>query len=398
MTNDHDSDTLDADLGDRFDAFAFSAGRDLRRPAPDSVLARVHRRQQNRQRIRLAGVSAAVLAVIGVVTFNLAGRQHDRDRIVPITLPTGPSGSVDESPPGTTAESVEVVPPTNPQASAPTSDVEATVAETTTVEPTTPTSPATTTTVASPAPWSPEAAYPSGFVLGCCAGNATGPASPPLTADPDPLADGTYAMEIIDWNPASPTQLRLSIRSLVPCADGVRECAQQEDGTYGVDAVGYSEQSRIVDVTLDNSVAVYLGGSDLDAPIGTGFKTMVRSTNGTSLAALMTAIAEAYETNIAGPLAAGATPESIEANLQANPELGFTNVIPEGQTEVDQLYFQFQDAPPVLLPPVRFIAAQDDQVGNVVLVDRSGTSALIPMTITIRDNLVTLELFAGHRA
>ena len=396
MTSNHDNDTLDSELGDRFDTFAFSAGRDLRRPAPETVLARVHRRQQNRQRTRVAGVSAAILAVVGIVTFNLADREHEQDRIVPVTAPN-PTGSVDESSPATSAQSVETIPTTNAPASVPSSDAAVNVVETTTPQPTTTTSPATTTTVASPAPWSPVAAYPSGFALGCCSGNATGHASPPLTADPVPLADGTYAMDIVDWNPANPTQLRLSVRSLVPCADGVLECALQEDGTYGVDAVGYSEQSRTVDVTLDNSVAVYLGGSDLDAPIGTGFQTIVKSTNGTSLAALMTALADAYETNIAGPIAAGATPESIEANLQANPDLGFTNVVLEGQAEADQLYFQFQDAPPVLFPPVRFIAAQDDQEGNMVLVDRSGTSALIPMTITIENNTLTLELFAGHR-
>ena len=167
-----------------------------------------------------------------------------------------------------------------------------------------PTTTVPTTTPAS-ATWTDADAYPSGFGMGCCGANSTGSASPALTASPAPLADGTYAMDVVGWSPDDPTRLQVSVRSLVPCADGVVDCSPLDDGTYGPDEVGFSEESRTIDVTLDDSVTVYLAGDDIDAPADQGLRSILRSTNGAGLAELMSAIADAYETAIATPLRAG---------------------------------------------------------------------------------------------
>jgi hypothetical protein len=220
--------------------------------------------------------------------------------------------------------------------------------------------------------------------MGCCGANSTGSASPALTASPDPLADGTYAMDVVGWSPDDPTKLQVSVRSLVLCADGVVDCSPQTDGTYGPDEVGYSDESRTIDVTLDNSVIVYLAGDEIDTTPELG--SILRSTNGVGLAGLMTAIADAYEAAIATPLREGAAVDDIVADLQANPRLGFTSA---AEQMTGQLYFSVADAPPVLFQAV---ANQGEPL------ERSGTSVLIPRTVTIQNGAISLEFYAGFRS
>jgi hypothetical protein len=258
----------------------------------------------------------------------------------------------------------------------------------TTAPTTTPDSdPATTVPTTPPsAAWTDADAYPSGYGMGCCGANSTGSASPALTASPAPIADGTYALDVVGWSPQDPTRLQVSVRSLVPCADGVVGCSPLADGTYGPDEVGYSEESRTIVVTLDDSVVVYLAGDDIDAPVDQGQRSILRSTNGNGLAELMTAIAEAYETEIATPLRAGTAVDDIVADLQANPRSGFTSA---AEQMTGQLYFTFGDAPPVLFQAV---ANQGEPL------ERSGTSVLIPRTFAIQQGAISLELYAGFRS
>jgi len=222
--------------------------------------------------------------------------------------------------------------------------------------------------------------------MGCCGANATGSASPALTTSPAALADGTYALEVVGWSPEEPTRLQVLVRSLVPCADGVVGCSPLDDGTYGPDEVGYSGKSRTLDVTLDDSVVVYLAGDDIDAPVDQVQRSILRSTNGNGLADLMTAIADAYEAEIATPLRGGAAADDIVADLQANPRSGFTSA---AEQMTGLLYFSFGEAPPVLFQTVT------DQ-GEPL--ERSGTSVLIPMTLAIQQGSTTLEFYAGFRS
>ena len=184
----------------------------------------------------------------------------------------------------------------------------------------------------------------------------------------------------------TPTRLQVSVRSLVSCADGVVGCSPLEDGTYGPDEVGYSEESRTIDVTLDDSVIAYVAGDAIDTPGTPELRSILRSTNGIGLADLMTAIADAYEAAIATPLSGGTAVEDIVADLQANPRLGFTSA---AEQMTGQLYFSFGDAPPVLFQAV---ADQGEPL------ERSGTSVLIPRTFTIQNGAISVEFYAGFRS
>ena len=234
--------------------------------------------------------------------------------------------------------------------------------------------------------WTDAAEYPSGFVMGCCGANSAGSPSPALTASPAALDDGTYALDVVGWSPDEPTRLQVSVRGLVPCADGVIDCSPLEDGTYGPDEVGYSEASRAIELTLDDLVVVYMAGDDVDGELTEGLQSILRSTDGVGLTGLMSAIAEAYETAIAAPLRAGIAVDDIVADLQANPRFGFTSAL---EQMTGQLYFSFGSAPPVLFQAVA------DQGAPL---ERSGTSVLIPRTFSIQHGVITLEFYAGFRS
>lgn len=259
----------------------------------------------------------------------------------------------------------------------------------TTVTSQSPISPPVTTVSTTTPPsdaWTDAAAYPSGFVMGCCGANSAGSASPALTASPAALDDGTYALGIVGWSPDEPARLHASVRGLVPCADGVIDCSPLADGGYGPDEVGYSEASRSIEVTLDDSVAVYVAGDNVDGQLTEGQQSILRSTDGAGLAGLMSAIAEAYETAIAAPLRAGIAVDDIVADLQANPRFGFTSAV---EQMTGQLYFSFGSAPPVLFQAVANQGAP---------LERSGTSVLIPRTFSIQHGVISLEFYAGFRS
>jgi hypothetical protein len=234
--------------------------------------------------------------------------------------------------------------------------------------------------------WTDVDAYPSGFGPGCCGSNSTGPTSPPLADDPAPLADGVYSFDVVEWSADDPTALRVSVRAFVPCADGVQECSPSETGTYGPGEIGLSDTSRQIDIVLDGSVVAYVAGDDTSGSFEEDLRSILRSTDGNGLAALMTAMADAYDTAIATPLRAGTPIDDIVADLQANPAHGFTSAT---DLMTGQLYFTTGDAPPVLFQAVA------DQGAPL---ERSGTSALIPRTLTVDAGTISLELYAGFRS
>ncbi len=251
------------------------------------------------------------------------------------------------------------------------------------------TEPAPSSTPTTPLPtagWTDVAAYPSDFGQSEAAGNATGSPSPALTADPAPLANGTYALEITGWEPHDPTKLLVSVRSIVRCADGVPGCSPLGDGTYGPDDVGFSAESRQIELTLDDSVTVYLGSQDIVSAADGQLIGILRSSDGTGLAALMSAIADAYTTAFTGPLNAGASADDIVTDLQTNPRDGFTSA---AEQLTGQLWFSSAGAPPVLFQTV---ADQGQPL------PRFGTSVLIPRVLTVENGAITLELYAGFRS
>jgi hypothetical protein len=349
---------IEQQVADYCDWLVAETGAELRPTTRDAAAAAS---AQSRVWSRVAMIAAAALLVVGAGVV-LANRDGVRTPDTPPTLGTLPPTATTLSSDQATmpSESVTTTPDTEPVDTAP-------------------------TTTPSSATWTDADSYPSNYGMGCCGANATGSPSPALTGSPAPLADGTYAMETVGWTADDPSRVQVSLRSLVPCADGVDSCSPLADGTYGPDEVGYSADARSMDVTLDDSVTVYLAGDDIDAESATRGSTL-RTTDGTGLADLMLALANAYETEIGGPLRAGIPVNFIAADLQANPRSGFTSA---AELFTGELYFSFRDAPPVLF---QALAQQGEPL------PRSGTSVLIPRTLTIEQGVTTLELYAGFRS
>ena len=255
------------------------------------------------------------------------------------------------------------------------------------VETTTPsTTPSTTpTTISSPPPaaetWS-SAPLPGFGVVNCCGANATGPASPEFTPDGQPLADGYYWANVSEWSGADPARLGISVRRLVPCADGVDECSPYADGTYGADEVGLSDDERALEVALDPSVAVELTGVDPTSANG-----VHRRSDGTALAELLSALAASYDELIGGPVSAGTLPETVVADLRANPRGGFTR----RRTTSDSCTSAMATRRRSCSSPWR---SRDD--ANVLHpLPRSGTGAVDLIALEVRDGALILYFYAG---
>lgn len=328
-----------------------------------------------RMRLRLLAVPALL-----IMTAASCGSDDD-----PVT-----SGVVPPTSAGSTTETSETPPPSS---AAPVSSVVTTLPPVDS-EPATTAAPTTSIAATSipetsdpePVTWTDVDDYPSGFGQGCCGANSSGPISPELAAAPAQLTNGIYSFDVVDWSPTDPTLLRVSVRAFVPCGDGVTDCSPMDDGTYLPGDIGYSDASRQIDVDLDDSVVVYLGGTDPRVSGDEGLEGILRSTSGRGLADLMSAVADAYDTAIAAPLSAGTPVAEIVADLQANPAHGFTSAI---EQMTGELYFSHDGAPPVLFQVVA------DQGAPIA---RSGTSALIPRTFTVEDGAISLEFYAGFRS
>jgi hypothetical protein len=236
------------------------------------------------------------------------------------------------------------------------------------------------------APWTP-APFPTFGLVPCCGANATGPTSPEFTPTGQPLADGLYWADITNWSPDNPTGLGVSVRRLVPCADGVRQCYPLGDGTYGADEVGLSDDERALDVTLDPSVAVELAGVDPAQVSSDSVGGVNRRSDGAALVELLSALAASYDELIGAPIAAGTSPETVVSDLRSNPRGGFT----AAPDQMGRLYFTDGDAPSVLFQSVgRLDAANVPQP-----LPRSGTSAVDLTALEVRDGVQTLYFYAG---
>ena len=319
-----------------------------------------HPNRRRRASVVALALVAAAAAVVGVVVLT----QPSEDPVVS----TDTTGST--RPPATSGPDTSGPAPT-PPATAPTSPA------------TTPTSPATPP---AGAPWTPEPPPEFGLVA-CCGANATGPTSPEFTPAGQPLADGLYWADVAAWSSDDPTRLGVSVRRLVPCADGVRQCSPAGDGTYGADEVGLSDDERALDVTLDPSVAVELAGVDPAQVSSDSVGGVNRRSDGAALVDLLSALAAGYDELIGAPIAAGTSPETVVSDLRSNPRGGFTGA----PDQMGQLYFTDGDAPSVLFQSVGLLDA-----ANVPQpLPRSGTSAVDLTALEVRDGVMTLYFYAG---
>jgi len=312
------------------------------------------RRRRRMVTLAAVAVAAAAAAVVGVVVLN---RPSD-DPVVAAGTTDGPD--VETTTPSTT--------PTTPAA---------------TTQATTPTTVPSTPPVAET--WS-SAPLPTFGLVTCCGANATGPASPEFTPTGQSLADGFYWADVSSWSPDDPTRLGISVRRRVPCADGVRECFPDADGTYGPDEVGLSDDERTLEVPLDSSTAIELFGVE-PVQASSGTDGVNRRSDGTALAELLSALATSYDELIATPIAGGTSPETVVNDLRTNPRGGFSSA----PVDVGELFFTHADAPAVLLQSV---ASRDDD--NVLQpLPRSGTSVVDLAVLEVRDGALILYFYAG---
>jgi hypothetical protein len=235
--------------------------------------------------------------------------------------------------------------------------------------------------------WTP-APFPTFGLVPCCGANATGPASPEFTPAGQPLADGLYWADVTSWSADDPAKLGVTVRRLVPCADGVRQCNPLGDGTYGADEVGLSDDERTLEIPLDASTPVELLGVDPAQISSTNSVGGVnRRGDGTALSDLFAALAVSYDELIGAPIAEGTSSEAVVNDLRTDPRGGFS----AAPDELGQLLFTHADAPSILFQTVsRLDAANVPQP-----LPRSGTSAVDLTALEVRDGVMTLYFYAG---
>ena len=237
-----------------------------------------------------------------------------------------------------------------------------------------------------PAAWA-DADLPGFVFLACCGASRTDPPSPELTADPAPLADGRYPVDVVSWSPEDPTRLVLSVGRFVPCAVGIPDCGGADGQTFEPGETGVpADGRRTVELTLDDSVDVGLVGIDLTKPSADRMSGRMVAGDGTALADLWSALAAAYDTEIAPAIAAGATGEEIAADLGSAPRAGFSSAREDG---LGTLYFSAEGGAPALL--LQGITG----IGGVGPVERSGTAATYVPGIEVTDGRVTVFVYAG---
>ena len=234
--------------------------------------------------------------------------------------------------------------------------------------------------------WTP-APFPTFGLVPCCGANATGPASPEFTPAGQPLADGLYWADVTSWSADDPAKLGVSVRRLVPCADGVRQCNPLGDGTYGADEVGLSDDERTLEIPLDASTPVELLGVDPAQVTSQSVGGVNRRSDGAALVGLLSALAASYDELIGAPIAAGTSPEAVVSDLRTNPKGGFS----AAPDQMGRLYFTDGDAPSVLFQGVGRL-----NENNVLEpLPRSGTSAVDLTALEVRDGVMTLYFYAG---
>lgn len=201
----------------------------------------------------------------------------------------------------------------------------------------------------------------------CCASNWNVPPSPALPAPGVPLADGVYAIDAT-WqaNPADPVPMR--IHRFVPCADLPDVC----DGGNPV-----APEDMGVDTSSSYPLTLPLS-ADLRV-IYTGYLTnpegeMIPATSegdGTSLAALATAVDAAYEKRVASRMRAGEDAYAVMDDVAAHPGDGFT----EAPRYAGTLLFTDGTAPPILFQGTPTRGA--DILGFIVLSISGGQPTLV---------------------
>ena len=302
-----------------------------------------------------------VVALVAVAACGTDSGVRSR-RADDVTIPTTSTVEVTTT---TTSTSTTVPAITLPSTTMPPSTTVApTFAPTTTVEP--------TTTIAGVAAGWTDGALPAGMLDGCCEDLWTGTPSPPFPDDPNAaLPDGIYsACVAAPWTSTQPNQLTIDVYRIEQCS------VIGGDACYGgpyvdSDVSTAPEPVRTYTVTLDQNVAITLGGFDVCSPV-------TKHGNGNDLVGVLQAFDTAYQSVIAGPLTSGATQDDIVASLGGGPVQGFEVADPTCLAGL--LEFRTGDAPPLLLQ---------------VLTDYREDGTSPPLTPTDLVHLVSLDQHDG---
>jgi len=293
------------------------------------------------------------------------------------------SESADPSPPPVATDAASAI--TEPVVTAPTTVAtttpDATTATTTTTVAETP--PPTAAVPTAPAGWSPidldsvsDKAFPP-----CCADTWHGDTSPAWSPPGEPLADGPYAV-ITQWPNDRSGPLELELYRFEQCSL-LPEFSCEETGVeYLPDELGVDlSVSRQLTVPLDGTTRVVVVGWDDTEPV----RVDVQEATGSELADLATAVEDAYAIVFAERFLAGEAPETILADVLANPIGGFTPAVNSFQG-----FLYTPSAGPGLLFQGVFPFRDGGRVVG------RGTDVLVIPSIEVVDGVVTLNVYAAY--
>jgi hypothetical protein len=218
----------------------------------------------------------------------------------------------------------------------------------------------------------------------CCADTWHGVTSPPLGSADQQLLDGDYPVRG-NWPDRAGEQLHLDVYRFEQCGLLPEFGCEPGERPYDPDQLGIDTSTeRALTVTLDGSVGVVVAGFAVGQD-GQGI-TVVEQATGTEMASLVAEVDQAYSEVFASRFSAGENPDSIVADVRANPTGGFG---PQDTGGVGAVEFVPDAGPPLLFQQV--FPYEDGQrvVGR-------GSDVLTIRSIEVVDGQITVNVYASY--
>jgi hypothetical protein len=280
---------------------------------------------------------------------------------------------------------------TEPAASpTPVTTTPATTPATTTTTPAT-TTPATSTTVAAvPAGWVEVEELPAWAFPPCCADTwkAPGP-SPALPTTGEPLEDGVYFADITTWSPTEPDTVSLAIHRFERCGS-LAEDVSHECSSWGPDEVFVDSDSIEREFTLDEAFEVGITGFECE---GTNIGGQLFRGDGSSLAALWSALEADYAEWVRVPFDPAVPAGDLTVQLDADPESPFKRTCYGVDDAYLELVWDGGDGPALLFQGLVILNTGEDTP-----VPRTPEQLLSPAALEIREGHPVLYLYEGFRS
>lgn len=281
----------------------------------------------------------------------------------------------------------------SPTASSPvaTSVASATTEPAATTPATTTTTPAPTTTVAAAsAAWVEVDELPDWAFPPCCADTwkAPGP-SPALPATDDPLEDGVYFADIATWSPTQPDSVTFAVHRFERCGS-LAEDLSHECAGWGPDEVFVESDSIEREFTLDDTFEVGITGFECE---GTNIRGQLFWGDGSSLAALWSALEADYATWVRDPFDPDVPAGDLTVQLDADPESPFKRTCYGVDDAYLELVWDGGDGPSLLFQALLFL-----NEGADTPVPRTPEQLLLPAALEIRQGHPLVYLYEGFRS